>query len=101
MQNNSEERVYNVSAIVRVESKLYTGRNVNYVKLFKVAQPIEPGAHEEVPFVLAYDDYKSYLMSQSAFAIVTLAKVEDTDFEYFSKKDFRLRKPNIDIEVKI
>lgn len=46
-----------------------------------------------------YQDYESKLEDQCAFHISAMAKVRETDFEYFAQDDFRVRMPDIIIEV--
>lgn len=48
---------------------------------------------------VTYDDYAPELTDQGAFNIACLANVKDTDFEFFSQDDFRVRKPDISIKV--
>lgn len=48
---------------------------------------------------VSYEEYNKRLCDQCAFNISCLAKVLDTDYEYFAQDDFRVRKPDIKIEV--
>jgi len=48
-----------------------------------------------------YAEYTGHLMDQAAFNIACLAKVHETDYEYFAQDDFRVRKPDIKIKVRL
>ena len=48
---------------------------------------------------VSYDEYYHQLVDQSAFNIAAIVSVLDTDYEYFASDDFRVRKPDIRIEV--
>ena len=48
---------------------------------------------------VSYDEYYNQLVDQSAFNICAMVGVLDTDYEYFASDDFRVRKPDIRIEV--
>lgn len=63
---------------------MYVGLNVEYVQT-----------------ALTYFDYGRDTRSQNTFNISCLANVVDTDYEYFGQDDFRVRKPDIDLEVSI
>lgn len=56
---------------------------------------------EEITLEVTYDDYATKLCDQCAFNIACLAKVRQTEFEYFAQDDFRVRKPDIKFEVDI
>lgn len=48
---------------------------------------------------VSFSEYYSKLEDQCAFNLACLAKVKQTDFEYFAQDDFRCRKPDIKIQV--
>ena len=48
---------------------------------------------------MKYEDYERMLVDQAAFNILAMAQVEETGFDYFAQDDFRVRKPDIKIEV--
>lgn len=54
---------------------------------------------QEITLDVTYDDYAPKLCDQCAFNIACLAKVNQTEFEYFAQDDFRVRKPDIKFEV--
>ena len=49
---------------------------------------------------MTWEEYAPRLMDQAAFNIACLATVHDTNFEYFAQDDFRVRKPDIKIQVR-
>ena len=57
----------------------------------------------EKDFVLevSFDEYYKKLVDQCAMNIACLASVKQTEFEYFAQDDFRVRKPDIVIKVKL
>lgn len=50
---------------------------------------------------VTWEEYAPHLMDQAAFNIACLATVHDTNFEYFAQDDFRVRKPDIKIQVRV
>jgi transglutaminase 1 len=46
-----------------------------------------------------FDDYFAKLLDQAAFNISCMVSVRDTEYEYFAQDDFRVRKPDIKIEL--
>ncbi|XP_034945845.1 annulin-like isoform X2 [Chelonus insularis] len=100
IKNRSVDTKYRVSVILRVEVVLYTGRVGKPIKSAETDRLVKPGVLEEVRLDLAYEEYGPRLLDQCAFNIACLATVKDTNFEYFAQDDFRILKPNIDIERK-
>lgn len=56
-------------------------------------------SEETVVLDVSFNEYYCKLADQCAFNLACLAKVKQTDFEYFAQDDFRCRKPDIKIEV--
>lgn len=54
---------------------------------------------QEIVMEVTYDDYAPKLCDQCAFNVACLAKVRQTEFEYFAQDDFRVRKPDIKFEI--
>ena len=48
-----------------------------------------------------YEEYASHLRDQSSFRVSCLASIPDTEYEYFNEDDFRMKKPDIDIKVRL
>lgn len=100
IKNNSDTQEYHVSVILRVEAVLYTGRVGDAVKRSETDSLVRPGDMEEVYLEVSWKEYGPRLLDQCAFNIACLATVKDSNFEYFAQDDFRVRKPDIEIEVK-
>ncbi|XP_012267680.2 annulin isoform X2 [Athalia rosae] len=100
MKNNSRTKEYHVSVIIRVEAVLYTGRVGDAVKRAEITRTVEPGTTEQVRLDVSWEEYGPRLLDQCAFNIACLATVKDSNFEYFAQDDFRVRKPDIIIQVK-
>lgn len=90
---------YRVSAILRVETVLYTGRVGDPVKRLNIDRLVRSGMLEEIRMDVSWEEYGPRLLDQCAFNIACLATVKDTNFEYFAQDDFRVRKPDIQIMV--
>lgn len=98
-QNKSTEKEYNLQIILRVDTVLYTGKIKNLVKKDRFDMKITPGAEEEMTMNVSYEEYNKALADQCAFNIAAMAKVIETDFDYFAQDDFRVRMPDIVIET--
>ncbi|XP_058804914.1 annulin isoform X2 [Phymastichus coffea] len=99
VKNHSYVETYQVSVILRVEAVTYTGRIGDPIKRSDTERFIKPSATDEVILEVSWEEYSSRLLDQSAFNISCLATVKDTNFEYFAQDDFRVRKPDIVIEL--
>ena len=99
MKNHSHIQTYQISVILRVETVSYTGKLGEPIKKSDTERFIKPEATEEIRLEVTWEEYGPKLMNQSAFQISCLATVKDTNFEYFAQDDFRVRKPDIKIEV--
>ncbi|XP_066587609.1 annulin isoform X2 [Prorops nasuta] len=97
IKNRSKYGEYRVSVILRVETVLYTGRVGDPIKKLSVDRLVMPGVLDEVRMTVSWEEYGPRLLPQSAFNIVCLGTVKDTNFEYFAQDDFRVRKPDITI----
>lgn len=100
IKNDSYSQTYQVSVLLRVETVTYTGRVGEPIKRSDNERFIRPGASDEVRLDVSWEEYGPKLLDQSAFNISCLATVKDTDYEYFAQDDFRVRKPDIKIEVR-
>jgi transglutaminase 1 len=97
--NKSDDKEYNISAILRVATMLYTGALKQMVKKDSYEINVQPNSVEEVNLEVSYDEYKSKLEDQAAFNISAKATVTETGFEYLAQDDFRVRMPDIKLEV--
>lgn len=99
IKNRSYNTPYRVSGSLLVESILYTGRNREEIKSIDFDQNIPPESVELIEMEVTFHDYYKKLLDQAAFNISCIAKVHDTDFDYFAQDDFRVRKPDIKIKI--
>ncbi|XP_031778774.1 annulin isoform X3 [Nasonia vitripennis] len=99
VKNHSYVDTYQVSVILRVETVTYTGKVGEPVKRSDSERFVRPGATDEVRLEVSWAEYGPRLLDQSAFNISCLATVKDTNFEYFAQDDFRVRKPDIVLEL--
>lgn len=99
INNQSRVETHQVSVILRVETVSYTGRTGDSVKRSENERFIKPDSTDEVRIDVSWQEYGPKLMDQSAFNISCLATVKETDYEYFAQDDFRVRKPDIKIEL--
>ncbi|XP_020284577.1 annulin isoform X2 [Pseudomyrmex gracilis] len=97
IKNRNLSMEYHISAILRVETVLYTGRVGPPVKRLNIDKLVRPGVLEEIRMDVSWEEYGPRLLDQCAFNIACLATVKDTNFEYFAQDDFRVRKPDIKI----
>jgi len=86
---------------LRVDSVLYTGTFKGNVKQEKFERTIKAGTAQNITMPVTYKEYaaEDILSDQSSFNIACLASVKETDFEFFSQDDFRVRKPDIAVKV--
>lgn len=99
VSNRNPTKEYTVSVTLRVESTDYTGKVKGLVKRQKFDEVIRPGFLEKLEMMVTYDEYAPELSDQANFNIGCLASVVDTDYEFFTQDDFRVRKPDIRISV--
>lgn len=99
VKNRNKEKDYKVSVILRVDCVLYTGRVKSPVKKQSFDKTIPAGETEKIILPVSYEEYVKRLLDQCAFNIACLATVVDTKYEYFAQDDFRVRKPDIKIEL--
>lgn len=53
----------------------------------------------EIAIPIEYEDYENHLVDQNTFSVVMIAKVLENDYHYAGIDNFRLRMPDIEIEV--
>ncbi|XP_017776383.1 PREDICTED: annulin-like [Nicrophorus vespilloides] len=99
VQNKSILHDYMVNVLLRVEVVTYRGRVGDVVKAEHFNISLEKNTYQEIKLHLAYEEYFKRLLDQAAFNISCLAKVEGTDYEYYAQDDFRVRKPDIKIQL--
>ena len=97
--NRNRNKDYNISVTLRVDSVLYTGQVKGAVKQEKFERTLKAGTAQNITMPVTYKDYAPELSDQCAFSISCLANVKETEFEFFSQDDFRVRKPDIIVKV--
>jgi transglutaminase 1 len=99
--NRNRSKDYTVEVTLRVDSVLYTGKLKSVIKKEVFQRTIKAGTAQNITLPVSYDEYAPELSDQCAFNIACLANVKETEFEFFSQDDFRVRKPDIAIKVTI
>jgi len=100
VSNRNPSKEYTVSVTLRVESTDYTGKIKGLVKRHQFQEEvIRPGFREKLEMTVTYEEYAPELSDQANFNIGCLASVLDTDYEFFTQDDFRVRKPDIRISA--
>lgn len=99
IKNRSTHDYYRVSGSLFVETVMYTGRNRDNVKSSDFDQKIPPESIQVIEMEVTFYDYFKKLMDQAAFSISCIAKVHETDFDYYAQDDFRVRKPDCKIKL--
>jgi transglutaminase 1 len=97
--NKNRSKDYTVVVTLRVDSVLYTGQMKGKVKQEKFERVIKAGTAQNVAMPVTYQEYAQELSDQGAYRISCLASVKETEFEFFSNDDFRVRKPDIVVKV--
>lgn len=101
MANKNRSKDYNVKVTLRVDSIYYTGKHKSTVKKQVFERAIKAGTAQNITMPVSYQEYSPELVDQCSFNIACLASVLETEFEFFSQDDFRVRKPDIRIQVRI
>lgn len=99
IKNRSNDTPYQVSGSLNVDAITYTGRNRDAIKTINFDQNIPPESVESVEMEVTFKEYYKKLLDQAAFNISCMAKVHETDYDYFAQDDFRVRKPDIKIKL--
>ncbi|XP_054711859.1 annulin-like [Uloborus diversus] len=95
-----DKRTYTVKGVLAVHTVLYTGELKNAVKKERFEHRISEDAEPvEVIMNVSFEEYEKLLVDQGSFNMIAMAHVEETGFDYFAQDDFRVRKPDIKIEV--
>ncbi|XP_037795328.1 annulin-like [Penaeus monodon] len=96
---NKSDKEHEVEVVLRADTMLYTGQIKTQVKKERHDIKLEPHSKQTLNLDVSFDEYYSKLADQCAMNLACLAKVKETEFEYFAQDDFRCRKPDICIEV--
>nr|CAG4646359.1 EOG090X088H [Macrothrix elegans] len=65
----------------------------------KFERLLKAGTAQNITLPVSYEEYAPELSDQAAFNISCLANVKETEFEFFSQDDFRVRKPDISVRA--
>lgn len=98
--NRNRTKDYSIQVTLRVDSVLYTGKLKSQVKKEVFDRVLKAGTAQNITMPVSYAEYAPELSDQCAFNIACLANVKETNFEFFSQDDFRVRKPDIAIKVR-
>lgn len=98
--NNKSGQVYTIVATIRINTTLYTGKIHRLVKKEIKEARISPQSEQELITEVNYDDYEKHLIDQNSFGIVVVARVIENDYHYSARDEFRLRMPDISIDVR-
>lgn len=99
IKNRSLHTSYRISGKLRVETIQYTGRNREDIKSYDFDQVLHPESVEQIDMEVTFHEYYRKLQDQAAFNISCMAKVHETDYDYYAQDDFRVRKPDIRISI--
>ncbi|GAB6029803.1 hypothetical protein CHUAL_005515 [Chamberlinius hualienensis] len=99
LKNKSSEVQYDINSTLRVSTMLYNGQVKNPVKLKSFETLLRPNTETQFLVEILYEDYENKLEDQQSFHIAAMAKVKQTDFDYFAQDDFRVRMPDIIIDT--
>lgn len=96
---NPSRKTFTVPSTLVIASTTYTGQIVHICKRTNQINVLTPGQEEIITVTLEYDDYERHLVDQNSFIVQALARIEDSEYEFFKKETFRLRMPDILIQV--
>ncbi|UYV85172.1 F13A1 [Cordylochernes scorpioides] len=99
VENRSAAVPHVVRGIIRVHSMFYTGKISQLVKKHSFNFELPPASAESVEVPIAYEEYGRKLVDHCLFNAAVLARVLDSDHEFFSQDDFRVRMPDITMKV--
>ncbi|KPJ06440.1 Annulin [Papilio machaon] len=99
IHNRSMVTPHQVKGVLRVDTVTYTGKTGDGVKRKEFEFNLSPEAKEVVTLMVTFDDYFKKLVDQASFNIACLATIVDKQFDYFAQDDFRVRNPDIKIEI--
>ncbi|CAG4998459.1 unnamed protein product [Parnassius apollo] len=99
MKNRSTINQHQVKGVLRVDTVTYTGKTGDSVKRKEFDLNLAPEAKEVISILVTFDEYFKKLVDQASFNIACLASIVDKNFDYFAQDDFRVRNPDIKIEI--
>lgn len=99
VKNRSRDSSYRISGKLRVETIHYTGRNREDIKSYDFDEVLSPESVQQIDMEVTFNEYYRKLQDQAAFNISCMAKVHETEYDYYAQDDFRVRKPDIRISI--
>lgn len=99
IKNRSRTTSYRMSGKLHVETIHYTGRNRDDIKSYDFDEVLHPESVQQIDMEVTFSEYYRKLQDQAAFNISCMAKVHETDYDYYAQDDFRVRKPDIRISL--
>nr|AYV89268.1 annulin-like [Tetranychus evansi] len=96
---NKSGLVYTVETLTRLDTVFGDGKRNKEIKRDKSLTKIPPLSEVEIAIPIEYEDYEHHLVDQNTFSVVMIAKVLENDYHYAGIDNFRLRMPDINIEV--
>ncbi|CAH0393078.1 unnamed protein product [Bemisia tabaci] len=98
MTNQSDNR-YEIKVVIRVDTSSYDGRAAYPVKKREAMILLKPAEVEEFAIQASYDEYADKLVGQADFKVNCLCQVINGDYEFWDTTNFRVKKPDIELEV--
>ncbi|GIY15398.1 annulin [Caerostris extrusa] len=99
LNKREEGDEFTVTVSLHVHSALYTGEAKKLVKKDEFEIKLGPGVEQEMTMRVEYAEYERCLAEQCAFVVSAAARVHETGFDYCAQDDFRVRMPDIAIQV--
>ncbi|XP_052869381.1 annulin-like [Anopheles cruzii] len=99
IRNISLADSYTVGGRIHLNHILYTGKNIKTIISHPFSVVLDPNGEETVEVPIAFDDYYEPGMNEAIFKVTSFATVNGVDFEYFSQEDYRLRKPDVQLQL--
>ncbi|RWS14934.1 Annulin-like protein [Dinothrombium tinctorium] len=96
---NRSGKVYTIRSVIGIRTTLYTGITHRMVKKERSEIKIAPNSGDEIKVNVTYFEYEKYLIDQNSFVISALANVAESDYQFFATDTFRVRMPDINIEI--
>ncbi|KAL1401749.1 hypothetical protein pipiens_006383 [Culex pipiens pipiens] len=99
IKNNSSESGYPVEGIVHVDTILYNGTGRKPLKAMPFNVQVDPDSTASVELNVEFEEYHSVVLDQAYFKILCSASIEGTTYEFFRQDDYRVRRPDIKINL--
>ncbi|XP_021358243.1 protein-glutamine gamma-glutamyltransferase K-like [Mizuhopecten yessoensis] len=97
-QNSSQSRRTLQGKFI-CETVTYTGEKLGVVKKQEFSTPLAPITDGEMSMDVHYADYMNKLTEHAAMKVIVVAKVMETGQVHVWQDDFRLRRPDLSVEI--